>query len=269
MASQEAWDYAQPRSIELMRQWTVWMVVWTPLVMWRWQLEDATLILCGLMTVGVLMPLWYVERELKSAPFQPSGHLKGYGWAFTLFVFCSVMAPVQHDRSEPEKQVEGEVVALRWYTSSRDVGFSLAGDDTHYYINRGSTWAWTAPLGRRMCWAKRWCWKSGPTCRTQLVWVGGTHPRCPHGRGHLVQNRKGEEPCRSANRPPQFTQHLVQAQRLHVGGGCGKECQTSAVCFTIGAMLGKCTWLIWGKMMLNLWLRPPHRKVSSLLPVPS
>ena len=67
MASQEAWDYAQPRSIELMRQWTVWMVVWTPLVLWRWRLEDATLILCGLMTVGVLMPLWYVERELKSA----------------------------------------------------------------------------------------------------------------------------------------------------------------------------------------------------------
>ena len=43
-----------------------WMVVWTPLVLWRWRLEDATLILCGLMTVGVLMPLWYVERELKS-----------------------------------------------------------------------------------------------------------------------------------------------------------------------------------------------------------
>ena len=35
-----------------MRQWTVWMVVWTPLVLWRWHLEDATLILCGLMTVG-------------------------------------------------------------------------------------------------------------------------------------------------------------------------------------------------------------------------
>ena len=56
-----------------MRQWTVWMVVWTPLVLWRWHLEDATLILHGLMTVGVLMPLWYVERELKSEPFQPSG----------------------------------------------------------------------------------------------------------------------------------------------------------------------------------------------------
>ena len=59
------------------------------------------------------------------------------------------MAPVQNDRSEPEKQVEGEVVALRWHTSSRDVGFSLAGDDTHYYINRGldmgmDSTAWTA-----------------------------------------------------------------------------------------------------------------------------
>ena len=124
-------------------------------------MEDATLILCGLMTVGVLMPLWYVERELKSAPFQPSGHLNGYGWAFTLFVFCSVMAPIQHGRSEPEKQVEGEVVALRWHTSSRDVGFSLAGDDTHYYINRGLDMGMdSAAWNERMCWAKRWCWKS-------------------------------------------------------------------------------------------------------------
>lgn len=149
MASQEAWDYAQPRSIELMRQWTVWMVVWTPLVLWRWRLEDATLILCGLMTVGVLLPVWFVERELKTNPYQPSGHLNGYGWAFTLFVFCSVMAPIQHHRSEPEKQVIGKVVALRWHTSSRDVGFSLAGDDTHYYINRGldmgmDSTSWTA-----------------------------------------------------------------------------------------------------------------------------
>ena len=35
------------------------------------------------------------------------------------------------------EQITGEVVQLRWHTSSRDVGFSLAGDDTHYYINRG------------------------------------------------------------------------------------------------------------------------------------
>ena len=47
------------------------------------------------------------------------------------------MAPIQHGKSEPEKQITGEVVQLRWHTSSRDVGFSLAGDDTHYYINRG------------------------------------------------------------------------------------------------------------------------------------
>ena len=149
MASQEAWDYAQPRSIELMRQWTVWMVVLTPLVLWRWRLEDATLILCGLMTVGVFLPVWFVERELKTNPHQPSGHLNGYGWAFTLFVFCSVMGPIQNHRSEPEKQVTGKVVALRWHTSSRDVGFSLAGDDTHYYINRGldmgmDSTSWTA-----------------------------------------------------------------------------------------------------------------------------
>ena len=112
-------------------------------------MEYATLILCGLMTVGVFLPVWFVERELKTNPHQPSGHLNGYGWAFTLFVFCSVMGPIQNHRSEPEKQVTGKVVALRWHTSSRDVGFSLAGDDTHYYINRGldmgmDSTSWTA-----------------------------------------------------------------------------------------------------------------------------
>ena len=69
MASQEAWDYAQPRSTELIRQWAIWMVVWTPLVIWRWGLDGSVLITNGLMTAGILLPLWYVERELKYPRF--------------------------------------------------------------------------------------------------------------------------------------------------------------------------------------------------------
>ncbi len=86
MASQEAWDYAQPRSIELIRQWTIWMVVWTPLVIWRWGLDASVLITNGLMTVGVLLPLWYVERELKHPPFHASGSSHRFGWGFTAFI---------------------------------------------------------------------------------------------------------------------------------------------------------------------------------------
>lgn len=137
MASQEAWDYAQPRSTELIHQWTIWMVVWTPLVIWRWGLDGSVLITNGLMTVGVLLPLWYVERELKHPPFRASGTLHRFGWGFTVFIFMSTFIPIQHDRAEREAEVRGKVIDLRWHERSRDVGIQLDGDDTHYYINRG------------------------------------------------------------------------------------------------------------------------------------
>ena len=137
MASQEAWDYAQPRSIELLHQWTIWMVVWTPLVMWRWGLDASVLITNGLMTVGVLLPLWYVERELKHPPFRASGTLHRFGWGFTAFIFMSTFVPIQHDRDEREAEVRGKVIDLRWHERSRDVGIQLDEDETHYYINRG------------------------------------------------------------------------------------------------------------------------------------
>lgn len=86
MASQEAWDYAQPRSTELIRQWAVWMVVWTPLVIWRWGLDASVLITNGLLTVGVILPLWYVERELGHQPFRASGSLHRFGWSLTAFI---------------------------------------------------------------------------------------------------------------------------------------------------------------------------------------
>jgi hypothetical protein len=80
MASQEAWDYAQARSLQIMRQWTIWMVAWTPFVLWCWDGEPALLVLCGLMTTGVLLPLWFVERELKAVPFCPSGSVHRLCW---------------------------------------------------------------------------------------------------------------------------------------------------------------------------------------------
>ena len=94
MASQESWEYAQPRSIELLRQWAVWMVVWTPLVIWRWGLDASVLIMNGLMTIGVILPLWYIERELNQPPFRASGTFYRFGWCITAFIMC---APIFRD----------------------------------------------------------------------------------------------------------------------------------------------------------------------------
>lgn len=155
MASQEAWDYAQPRSTALIRQWTIWMMVWTPLVIWRWGLDASVLITNGLMTVGVLVPLWYVERELKHPPFHASGSLHRFGWGMTAFIFMSTFVPIQHDRDEREAEIKGKVVDFRWHYDSRDVGIQLDGDDTNYYINRGldmgmDSLAWNVSVVGRM-----------------------------------------------------------------------------------------------------------------------
>ena len=68
MASTEAWDHAQARSFRVMRDWTIWMVLWTPLAQWRWGGESAILVMSGLLTLGVMLPLVLVERELKQGP---------------------------------------------------------------------------------------------------------------------------------------------------------------------------------------------------------
>lgn len=157
MANQAAWDYAQPRSIELMRHWTWWMVAWTPLVGWRWGLEPGILILSGLMTVGVMLPLFYVERELKKGePYAAESGVQGWGVMFTLFLALSVMVPITNDGSEPERVTSGTVQSVAWNVSSEDVFLRLRGDECHYYINRGlgmgiDTLAWqTALVGREV-----------------------------------------------------------------------------------------------------------------------
>jgi hypothetical protein len=138
MATQAAWDHAQRRSATLMKHWTWWMVTWTPLVGWRWGLEPGILIMSGLMTVGVLLPLHYIERELKQGgPFVSQGGVHNWGIAFTLLVFLSVMKPITHDGSEPERNAMGTLESLTWSTRSEDVFFRLRGDECHYYLNRG------------------------------------------------------------------------------------------------------------------------------------
>ena len=73
-SSVKAWDYAQKRCFELMTTWTTWMVAWTA---WAWIFEDAErgiLITNGLMTLGVCLPLYFVEMELKKGePYTPKG----------------------------------------------------------------------------------------------------------------------------------------------------------------------------------------------------
>ena len=157
IATQAAWDYAQLRSIELMRHWTWWMVAWTPLVGWRWGLEPGILILSGFMTVGVILPLFYVERELKRGePFLPAGGVHGWGAAFTALVVLSLLKPITHDGSEPERIATGTVESVAWNASSEDVFLRLRGDECHYYINRGlgmgiDTTAWHhALVGREV-----------------------------------------------------------------------------------------------------------------------
>jgi hypothetical protein len=155
MASQEAWDYAQPRSIRLMRDWTWWMVAWTVLVPWRWGLENGVLILCGLMTLGVLLPLIFVERELKgTAPFTPKGGVNRVALAVTAFLLLSVFRPITHDGGEREREVRGTLETVAWNVSSADVFLRMRDDACHYYINRGldmgiDTASWKAKLPGR------------------------------------------------------------------------------------------------------------------------
>ena len=138
MASVEAWNHAQDRCFSLMKDWTWWMALWTPLIWWRWGIDSGVRIMHGLLTVGVCLPLFFVERELRSgAPYAPSGGVHFLGAMFTLAVVLTVLRPVTHDGSEPERGVVGTVEAFRWDGVSRDVGILLTDDPCGYYINRG------------------------------------------------------------------------------------------------------------------------------------
>ena len=46
------------------------------------------------------------------------------------------MPPIVHDRVEPERTVTGVVSHLGWSEKSQDLQMRLAGDSSHYYLNR-------------------------------------------------------------------------------------------------------------------------------------
>ena len=138
MASVEAWNHAQDRCFELMKGWTWWMACWTPLIWWRWGSDTGVMIMHGLLTVGVCLPLFFVERELRlGAPFSRQGGIHLLAGVFTLMVLASVFRPITHDGSEPERDVVGTVESFRWDAVSRDVRIRLTNDPCGYYINRG------------------------------------------------------------------------------------------------------------------------------------
>ena len=138
MASTEAWDHAQHRAFALTRDWTVWMVLWTPMAQWRWGGEGGILVMSGLLTLGVLLPLFFVERELKQGPpFKAQGGVHGTALVCCFLLLLSVFRPITHDGSEPERRETGVLSSLRWSTSSADVFLRLEDDECHYYINRG------------------------------------------------------------------------------------------------------------------------------------
>ena len=56
MASTEAWNHAQAQSFQITTDWTMWMVIWTPLAQWTWRGESAHLVMSGLLTLGVRRP---------------------------------------------------------------------------------------------------------------------------------------------------------------------------------------------------------------------
>lgn len=138
MASEDAWNHAQDRCFALMKDWTWWMALWTPLVWWRWGSDSGVLVMHVLLTVGVCLPLFFVERELKAgAPYAPSGGVHFLGSTFTVVVFLTVLRPITHDGSEPERNVVGTIESMHWDARSRDVRIRLKGDACGYYVNRG------------------------------------------------------------------------------------------------------------------------------------
>jgi len=138
MASAEAWDHAQVRAFQLTRDWTIGIVLWTPLAHWIWGGESAILVMSGLLTLGVMLPLFFVERELKQGPpYTAQGGVYGTALACCFLLLLSIFRPITHDGSEPERRETGVLSSVGWSTSSDDVFLRLEDDECHYYINRG------------------------------------------------------------------------------------------------------------------------------------
>ena len=138
MASAEAWDHAQVRAFQLTRDWTIGIVLWTPLAHWIWGGESAILVMSGLLTLGVMLPLFFVERELKQGPpYTAQGGVYGTGLACCFLLLLSIFRPITHDGSEPERRETGALSSVGSSTSSDDVFLRLEDDECHYYINRG------------------------------------------------------------------------------------------------------------------------------------
>ena len=138
MASAEAWDHAQVRAFQLTRDWTIGIVLWTPLAHWIWGGESAILVMSGLLTLGVMLPLFFVERELKQGPpYTAQGGVYGTALACCFLLLLSIFRPITHDGSEPERRETGALSSVGWSTSSDDVFLRLEDDECHYYINRG------------------------------------------------------------------------------------------------------------------------------------
>ena len=53
-----------------------------------------------------------------------------------LAFFVLFMPPIYHDSAEPERTVAGVVTQLDWSEESQDLQIRLAGDSSHYYLNR-------------------------------------------------------------------------------------------------------------------------------------
>ena len=135
-AAPQAWDHLI-RSFQVMKDWLIWMVLWTPLAQWRWE-ESAILVTSGLLTLGVLLPLVLVERELKlEPPYTAQGGVHGTALVCCFLLLLSVFRPITHDVSEPERRETGVLTKVGWSTSSADVFLRLEEDECHYYINRG------------------------------------------------------------------------------------------------------------------------------------
>lgn len=138
MASAEAWSHAQVRAFQLTRDWTIGIVLWTPLAHWIWGGESAILVMSGLLTLGVMLPLFFVERELKQGPpYTAQGGVYGTALACCFLLLLSIFRPITHDGSEPERRETGVLSSVGWSTSSDDVFLRLEDDECHYYINRG------------------------------------------------------------------------------------------------------------------------------------
>ncbi|MEC7477846.1 MAG: SdpI family protein [Bacteroidota bacterium] len=138
MASAEAWDHAQVRAFQLTRDWTIGIVLWTPLAHWIWGGESAILVMSGLLTLGVMLPLFFVERELKQGPpYTAQGGVYGTALACCFLLLLSIFRPITHDGSEPERRETGALSSVGSSTSSDDVFLRLEDDECHYYINRG------------------------------------------------------------------------------------------------------------------------------------